>query len=328
MSRRPDGAGDGWRVSLRCPAGAVGAMMDALDGPGAAVTAFEGPDGWTVEAVTGAEPDRADLVARIALAATLASIAAPDAGVAPVEPRDWLALNLASFRPIPIGRFIVHGAHHARPAHRWGLRIDAATAFGTGEHPTTRACLLVLEAHARRRRLDRVLDVGTGSGLLAIAASRLGARRVTAVDIDPEAVRVAARHARLNGTRIRVAPSDGLRSGIVSRDAPYDVILANILAGPLAAMARDIARALAPGGVAILSGLLTRQERQVLAPCRRAGLCLVRRLVIGDWATLVVRKSLSAHPDDLGLDAAVGVQCQAPVAGCRFEPGDRARCRR
>jgi ribosomal protein L11 methyltransferase len=273
LSRRPDppGAHDGWRVALRCPTGAVESFMAALEADAAAVTAFEGPGYWSVEAVVPEAPDQADLAARLALAAQGAGIEPPAFTVTAIERQDWLALNLASFVPVGIGRFVVHGAHHPPPRHRWGLRIDAATAFGTGEHPTTRACLETLEALARRRRPDRVLDLGTGSGLLAIAAARLGAARVVAVDIDPEAVRVAARHARLNRAHVAVARSNGLRSAVVRHGGPYDLILA-----------------LAPGGHAVLSGLLTRQERQVLVPCRRAGLRLVRRRVIGDWATLVV----------------------------------------
>lgn len=267
--------------------------MAALEADGTVVTAFEGPGPWSIEAVVPEAPDRADLAARLLLAAHLAGVEPLPFTVAAIERRDWLALNLASFTPVGIGRFVVHGAHHAPPRHRWGLRIDAATAFGTGEHPTTRACLEMLEALACRRPLGRVLDLGTGSGLLAIAAARLGAARVVAVDIDPEAVCVAARHARLNRAHVMVACSNGPRSAAARRGGPYDLILANILAAPLAAMAGDLARALVPGGHAVLSGLLTRQERQVLVPCRRAGLRLVRRRVIGEWATLVVA---APHP--------------------------------
>jgi ribosomal protein L11 methyltransferase len=291
LSRRPEAAGgDGWRVALSCPAAAVEAVMAALEAPDAAVTAFGDQDDWSIEAIVPEPPDHADLTARLALAAARSGVAVPAFTVAAVERRDWLALNLDSFRPIRIGRFVVHGAHHAPPGHRWGLRIDAATAFGTGEHPTTRACLEALDAVAKRKRLGRVLDLGTGSGLLAIAAKKLGARRVLAVDIDPESVRVAARHARLSRARIRVARSDGYRGRAVRCAGPYDLVLANILAGPLARMAPALARALAPGGVAVLSGLLTSQERLVLVAHRRAGLRLVRRRVIGDWTTLVVER--------------------------------------
>ncbi len=261
----------------------------ALEQPGGAVLAFEdgAPGAWRVEAIVPNCPDRAAIEVRLALAAASAGLAQPSFAVEPVEAKDWLALNLASFRPLGIGRFVVHASHHRPPRHRWGLRIDAATAFGTGEHPTTRTCLEALDRLAKQRRLGRVLDLGTGSGLLAIAASRLGAKRVLALDIDTESVAVAKRYARLNHAAVWVARADGYR-GPAGRHAPYDLVLANILAGPLARMAPGLARVLAPGGRAIVSGLLTHQERSVLAAHRRVGLRLLGRRSRDGWTTLVL----------------------------------------
>ncbi|MEX2648146.1 MAG: 50S ribosomal protein L11 methyltransferase [Alphaproteobacteria bacterium] len=291
MSRRRD-AGAGWRVAFFCHEAAVPFFLDALDRDDASVAAFEqGASLWRIEAIQPREPERADIEVRLALAAAAAGVPAPSPTIEPLPARDWLADNLASFRPVAIGRFVVQGSHHpAPPVGRTAIRIDAATAFGTGEHPTTRACLEAIQAIARRQSLGRVLDLGTGSGLLAIAAAKLGARSVLAVDNDPEAVHVARRHARLNGVRARVALADGYRARAVRRAGPYDLIVANILAKPLAAMARDLRRALAPGGVAVLSGLLASQERMVLVPHRREGLRLLRRYVIGDWTTLVLER--------------------------------------
>lgn len=257
----------------------------ALEQPGGAVLAFEDGAAWRVEAIVPNCPDRAAIEVRLALAAASAGLAQPSFAVEPVEAEDWLALNLASFRPLPIGRFVVHASHHRPPRHRWGLRIDAATAFGTGEHPTTRTCLEALDRLAKQRRLGRVLDLGTGSGLLAIAANRLGAKRVLALDIDTESVAVAKRHARLNHAIVRVARADGYPAG---RRARYDLVLANILAGPLTRMAPGLARVLAPGGRAIVSGLLTHQERSVLAAHRRVGLRLLGRRSRDGWTTLVL----------------------------------------
>ena len=171
------------------------------------------------------------------------------------------------------------------------LEIDAATAFGTGEHPSTRGVLLALDGLARRRRFRRPLDIGTGTGVLAIAAAKRLHRPVLASDIDCAAARVAAHHVGRNGLRgqVRVICAPGYRARAVRRSR-YDLILSNILARPLSLMARDLARALAPGGVAVLSGLLRRQERMVLAAHRMQGLVLAHRIAIEGWSTLILRR--------------------------------------
>ncbi len=166
----------------------------------------------------------------------------------------------------------------AAPPGRIALRLDAGLAFGSGEHSSTRGCLRALETLARGWRPRRVLDLGTGSGILAIAAAKLLGATVLGTDIDPWAVRVAAQNARQNrvGTRVRTALAPGWRGRAVRAGAPYDLVFANILARPLCAMARDLAFHLAPGGRAILSGLLAGQARMVLAAHRRQGLVLER----------------------------------------------------
>jgi ribosomal protein L11 methyltransferase len=274
----------------------VAALLDELAG---AVAAFEirPADGdhialWRVEAY----PREAvlDAAAEIRLALAAASAGGRLTGIVEerLPERDWLAENRRAFPPQRIGRFLIHGSHwHGPiPASAIGIEIDAATAFGTGEHPSTRGCLLALEALARRRRFRRPLDIGTGSGILAIAAAKRLHRRITAGDIDPEAVRVARHHARRNGLagRIKTARAAGYRSRVLRRSG-YDLILANILARPLALMARDLKRAIMPGGAAVLAGLLRRQEALVLAAHRAQGLSLERRLVIEGWSTLVLR---------------------------------------
>jgi len=204
---------------------------------------------------------------------------------------DWLEETKRAFPPLWVGRFLVHGSHWQRPVRDGAiaLEIDAASAFGTGEHPSTSGCLLALDGLARRRRFRAPLDIGTGSGILAIAAARRLARRVRASDIDAESVRVARHHVRRNGlaATVRVECAPGFRSRSL-KGRHYDLIFANILARPLAQMARDLSRAIAPGGIVILSGLLTRQEAYVLAAYRRCGLRLVRRITIGEWSTLIL----------------------------------------
>ncbi len=206
--------------------------------------------------------------------------------------RDWLAENRRDFPPLRIGRFFVHGSHWQGkvPAGSIAIEIDAATAFGTGEHPSTRGCLVALDTLARRRRFRRPLDIGTGSGILAIAAAKRLRRRVLASDVDCAAVRVASHHVRRNRLvgRVRMVCAPGYRSRAVRR-SDYDLIFANILARPLALMARDLGRAIGPGGAAVLSGLLRRQEALVVAAHRAQGLAVERRIVIDGWSTLILR---------------------------------------
>jgi ribosomal protein L11 methyltransferase len=212
-----------------------------------------------------------------------------------VPARDWVAENQAGFPPLEISRFFIFGSHFSGqvPPGRIGILIDAATAFGTGEHPTTRGCLAALDALARRRRRpQRLLDMGTGTGILALAAAKSWRRRIDARDSDPEAARVTIVNARRNGAArwIAVEAHGGYRDRGLKSKRPFDVVFANILARPLIEMAPDLARALAPGGVAILSGLLARQEAAVLAAHRAQGLRLLRRISIEGWNTLVVAR--------------------------------------
>lgn len=288
-----------WCLAASVPdAGAADLVAAALATLCSAVSAFEtSPDGaWRVEGLAAQRPEPGLVAATLAVA-WLGRADPPPALVAELLPaRDWLAENQASFAPLAAGRYFIHGSHDRGrvPAGRVGLTIDAATAFGTGAHATTRGCLLVLDGLARRRRARRVLDMGTGTGILAIAAAKTWRRRIRARDIDAESVRVAARNARLNGVGalVEARRSDGYRG--LGRG--YDLVFANILAGPLTRMAPALARALAPGGVAVLSGLLAGQERAVLAAHRGQRLRLVRRIRAEGWHTLVVARACASLP--------------------------------
>jgi ribosomal protein L11 methyltransferase len=174
------------------------------------------------------------------------------------------------------------------------LVLDAGIAFGSGEHASTRGCLIAFaRATKDRRPMRRVLDLGTGSGILAMAAAKRRRRKVLATDIEPWSVRVAAQNATMNGvgSLVRARHADGWGERHVRAGRPYDLVFANILARPLCAMARHMARGLAPGGTAILAGLLGTQARMVLAAHRRHGLRLERALPVGPWTTLVLRKA-------------------------------------
>lgn len=212
--------------------------------------------------------------------------------------KDWVAENQRSFRPFAVGPFWVHPSHagEGMPAGMLPLRIDAGLAFGTGTHATTRGCLEML-ATLDSRDTANAVDVGCGSGILAIAMARLWKRPVIGGDNDPEAVDVARENATLNGVDdlCSFVVSDGLHSDELRRLAPYDLIVANILAGPLVDLAESFAASVKPGGRVLLSGLLVEQAAHVLSEYGRRGFAFERRIDLETggawWRTLVLRRS-------------------------------------
>lgn len=249
---------------------------------------------WRIEGVKRVGVGDAELASALTVAA-LATGEAPDLERVATEADGWLARTLSVFPEQLIGaRIAVRGTHltGTPTGNRITLTVDAGLAFGSGEHGSTRGCLLALEQVARRRP-RRILDLGTGSGILAMAAARLLRRRVVASDIDPWSVRVTRENARLNGVAHLVDAhlSDGWKDPYLRAHGPYDLVFANILARPLRLMARDLALNLAPGGTAILAGLLSSQVNWVLAPHRAAGLRLERLVPQGSWTTIVLRKA-------------------------------------
>jgi ribosomal protein L11 methyltransferase len=248
---------------------------------------------WRVEGVKPVGANEAELTTSIALAAAVSGVS-PELQRTSTEAEGWLARTYASFPEQLIGRrFAIRGTHLAGPPNpaRITLILDAGLAFGSGEHGSTRGCLVALETVALRHP-RRILDLGTGSGILAMAAARMLKRPVVATDIEPWSIRVTRSNTARNRLSRMVRPrlADGWRDRAVRRAGPYDLVFANILARPLCAMARDLALNLAPGGTAILAGLLANQARRVLAAHRRQGLRLERLVSQGTWTTIVVRK--------------------------------------
>lgn len=291
---------DIWRLSLAGSAESLAPFESVLECFAEAVTLFmddrsgrsDGEGDWQLEGYSRTPPERAAVVAALAVVAAANGVEMPPLEIERLPNLDWVAHNLRDFPPIDAGRFFVRGSHWQGrvPAGRIEILMDAGTAFGSGEHATTRGCLLALDALGKRRKAGRVLDLGCGSGILAIAAARMWACPVLATDIDPAAVKVAAGNAAANGMAARVSAvvSDGWRHPALARRKPFDVVTANILARPLCRFAPALAAHLAPGGVAVLSGLLEWQERMVMAAHERQGLYLIDRIVIDGWATLTI----------------------------------------
>lgn len=288
-----------WRISFATSPDAAEELAAALEPFCVSVAWFEqDARSWRVEGTAVDEPPRERIATALTAAAEHLGVQRPAVAVDIVPPADWAAANLSTFRPIAVGRYFVHGSHFqwTVPPGRIGLALDAGTAFGTGAHATTAGCLVAMGDLARRRRFSNVLDLGCGSGILAFAAARTWPCRALAVDVDPEAVRVAAGNARANrlGGRVRVVLGAGMECSAVRARLPYDLILANILARPLIRMAGPIAQGLAPGGVAILSGLVAADAPWLEAALVARGLRRVRRLVRNGWATLVFGRALGA----------------------------------
>jgi ribosomal protein L11 methyltransferase len=268
-------------------------LSECLDPADSAVAAFESaPDEWQLELHLAQAPDLEDLRALVARVA--GEDAAAGMTLAPVEKRDWVKASLEALKPVRAGRFLLHGAHHrgALPARAVRIEIEAALAFGTGHHGTTRGCLLALDRILRARRPRRLLDVGTGTGVLAIAAAKAARRNVLASDIDAVAVRVALANAQKNGVGrfVSLVRAAGLAGDAFRRRGPYDLAFANILLLPLLRLAVPLARQMAPGGTLVLSGLLRGQANAALAAYRMQGLYLARRIDLDEWSTLVLRR--------------------------------------
>jgi ribosomal protein L11 methyltransferase len=279
-------------------------VVESFEPAETAASAFEtdaplaGGKAWTVEVYFGFAPDEDLLRGLVAAAAGNAAAAAVQFGQTPK--RDWVANALAGLSPVRAGRFLVHGAHDRARVRTSdiAIEIEAALAFGTGHHGTTRGCLLMLERVLRRRRPRRILDVGCGTGVLAIAAAKALRTRVALSDIDPIAAAIARENARLNGAGAWARPivSRGVERRELRASAPYDLVFANILAKPLRCLAPSLSALIAPRGEAILSGLLGPDVPSVLSAWRAQGLFLVGRIDLEGWASLLLQRGGRRQP--------------------------------
>lgn len=254
---------------------------------------------WIVEWLFEDLPNEKLIRARLEIAADIHNIEdldLSDFDHEDIEDRDWLRFSYQQFEPFVVGPFFIYGSHYEGPIHehRLGLQIDAATAFGSGEHPTTKGCLFALEdCHEKGFQPQRILDMGTGSGVLAIAATKLWNTPVLAVDNDPESIAVTKRHMaanQINDDDIETLVNEGFAGSIVQNKGPFDLVLANILAGPLKDMATELTQSVAQNGFVILSGILNEQAQDVIKTYRAEGLSLKDHKEIGEWSTLVLSK--------------------------------------
>ncbi len=296
-----------WTLKITCAPPQADAIGACLEADSLAVSIHCPPRTRTalVEALRQGKPNKEEWQTKLAL---LAKSLAPKGKtlnlkleIVPVGNLDWIKKVSEDFPPLPVARWTVFGAAHKSKVKNkaLGLQIDATSAFGTGEHPTTKGCLILLDQFLTQNpqaQKGTLLDMGCGSGILAMAFAKATQGKALGVDMDAPSVKIARANARINGVagRMRFIVSEGYASPLVREKGPYDLIMANIFADPLCAMAKDLKRNLKPGGYAILSGLLNCQAKAVIAAHEKQGLFLVKRLKLGEWSALALRRPLRA----------------------------------
>ncbi len=286
-----------WQVTLVAAPSDVATIDAVLSDAGAqSISSFESESGpsWRVNALFADEPDHDALVDALVAALGADTHVVDDLDIAQLEPRDWVSENLAAFPPLAAAGFWIHGSHTDAPDNDLiPIVIDAGPAFGSGEHATTEGCLIAIDALAATTTISRALDMGCGSGILAIAmAKRWTDAAVLGVDNDPPSIRFAREAVATNGVadQVTIVEGDGYSAPELASRGPYDLIAANILLRPLIAMAGDLAAHLARGGTAVLSGLLVDQADAAVVAHEECGLVLVDRHDLRGWTALVMKK--------------------------------------
>jgi ribosomal protein L11 methyltransferase len=300
-----------WRLQILTSYQAVDAVLNLLENlsletlswyecEGADLSYLEDDQGFPiaetfiVEGYSKKQPDLKLIERELQTLAALLAIPQPIIqAYQPVDHQDWLQVCYQQLAPRTVGSYYIYGSHDKDIIITAGLiplQIDAATAFGSGEHQTTSGCLTAISDLSRQHQVQNILDMGCGSGILAIAAAKIWpSATVMAADNDPESVRVTAYNSHLNNVSIQTLHSEGFANPVIHQHSPYNLVIANILAKPLCHMAKDMRQALAFKGFIILSGLLERQQEEVLNCYQPQGLALVKIYNIENWITLVLQ---------------------------------------
>ena len=284
----------GWRFDTEISDDNLPFYEQAVENLGGALDVGEGtkPGFWRLSAFFDVETPKHNIIAGLALVRKITQAPDSDLTLSPVPNEDWQAKAMADFPPFSIGRFFVHGYDVDVPAGQVGLRVPAAMAFGSGEHATTEGCLRLYDKLAATHSFKNGLDMGAGSGILAIAAAKVGKTPSLAVDIDEPSVQICDENMHDNGVADLVTSlcGDGFETPEVGKKAPYDLIFANILKNPLIAMASELVAVLKSGGFAIISGFTDEQEADVTAAYTALGLKVVDKAASKGWVALALQK--------------------------------------
>lgn len=290
---------DLYKITLTLPLHVVEPMAELLEHAAVSVAILGTPDQATreVEAIYSGKPNLKNLTAELSVLAALFGLQPPRLKLEELPSLNWVQKVTADHPPLEIGRWVIHSAAYAKKlqGRRNRIQIDVTNAFGTGEHPTTRRCLMMLDwllrCHPEASRWH-MLDVGCGTAILSMAFAQAARGRVLAVDLDPAVVKTAGENVRLNGLQsyILTGQSRGLMANIVKSGRPYNLVMANIFKEPLCRMAKDVKQALQPGGYAIISGILHYQANAVLAAYHSQGLRLLRRFNDAGWIVFLLKR--------------------------------------
>lgn len=282
-----------WVLTVFVPSGAASFFGDAFEAESLAVSVFAPPrqPRAQIKILFPSKPDPMIITAKLALLSSVAGLKPPKPVLRPLPPLNWLKKVAGDFPPLKIGAWTIHGALHKNKVRnrKNALQIDATSAFGTGEHPTTRGCLLMLDKTLKKGFMPkRMADIGCGSGILAMACAQKTGCKAYGVDLDKGSVKIAKENAAINGLKglARFVQGDGYKARLIAAHEPYDLIMSNIFAKPLCAMAKDLKNNLAQEGIAILSGILTSQAKDVIAAHRKQRLVLKEHMKIGEWSIL------------------------------------------
>jgi ribosomal protein L11 methyltransferase len=296
-------APDLWTIRLTCESSQVEALEAVFEGEALALSSFAPPRESLaqIDVLTEGKPNKSDVDARLILWAAMGKQKAVRAEIYPVGNLDWIKKVAQDFPPLDIARWRVFGANHKKVAGptRMGLQIDATSAFGTGEHPTTKGCMILLDEYLKSQKNPshlKLLDMGCGSGILAMAFARATHGFALGIDMDAPSIGIARENARINGLAKYLSFDVGCGYGprSVAKHAPYDLVMANIFARPLCEMAKDLKGVIKTGGYVILSGILNAQANAVISAHRSQGLVLKKRLRLGEWSALALYAPVGA----------------------------------